>query len=404
MTTFFSSVQTFMSGIEADRQRSLQASVLSGDGLIEQGGRRLVNMASNDYLGLASDPQIREAAARAAQDCGAGVGASRLVTGNHPLFVEVEEKLAALKGTETALLFNSGFQANAGLLAALLDGRLHGLRGRAPKVRLFTDRLNHASLHFGIAASGAVQKRFRHNDLDHLEELLEQSNPEEGPAIVVTESVFSMDGDRLDVGRIRRLAQQYDVFLMIDEAHASGVLGLNGMGLCAHDRSENYDSAELVMGTFGKALGSFGAYAACSDVMKQYLVNRCSGLIYSTGLPPAVLGAMSAALDRVPKMEAERAHLQGLSDRLRERLGMLGLDSLDSSTQIVPVVLGSDQRVMSVAKALKERGYLVGAIRPPTVPEGTGRLRITLSAAHSCEQVEGLLSGLKDILENGGPL
>lgn len=397
MSSFHGLVHDALRAIPAPRLRCLRESRLRPEGMIEQDGRACVNMASNDYLGLARDPAIQDAAARAARDFGGGAGASRLITGTHPLFAEVERKLAALKGTQSALIFNSGFQANLGLLATLLDGAVHGTDGGCPRVQLLSDRLNHASLYAGVWLSGARQRRFRHNDLAHLERLL--ATPHAGGRIVVTESVFSMEGDQLDVPRLRQLARQYDAFLMIDEAHASGVLGHRGMGLCARAVAcEEGARTELVMGTFGKALGGFGAYVACSSVVRDYLVNRCGGLIYSTALPPAVVGAMAAALDKVPTMDRERQHLHALADRLRRGVRDLGLETLGSTTQIVPVVLGDDARVLSVARAVQARGYLVGAIRPPAVPVGTARLRVTPCAQHSFEQIDGFLSALSDSL------
>ena len=401
MSSFHDLVHDALRAIEAPRLRRLRESRLYREGMIEQDGRVCVNMASNDYLGLAQDPAIQDAAARAVRDFGSGAGASRLITGTHPLFAKLERQLAHLKGTQSALIFNSGFQANLGLLATLLDGAVHGMDGGVPRVQLLTDRLNHASLYAGVRLSGARQRRFRHNDLSHLEQLL--AIPHAGARVVVTESVFSMDGDRLDLPRLRQLARRYDAFLMIDEAHASGVLGHQGMGLCARATASE-GRTELAMGTFGKAFGSFGAYVACSLVVRDYLVNRCASLIYSTALPPAVVGAMAAALEKIPTMDQERKHLHALADHLRRGLWALGLETLGSTTQIVPVVLGADAVVLSVARGLQARGYLVGAIRPPAVPAGTARLRVTPCARHSFEQIDGFLLALSDTLAQEGVL
>ncbi|MCZ4282144.1 8-amino-7-oxononanoate synthase [Kiloniella laminariae] len=394
MVGLSSSIQEYLDAIPENRHRTLKNSTPRPGGIIERGKTRLVNFASNDYMGLALDPRLTERAASYARDFGTGSGASRLVTGNHPAYEQIEQKLADLKGTEAALLLNSGFQANSTVLASLLNKNLHGGL-RQTDVLLFTDKLNHASLHFGAQAAQVKQIRFRHNDLVHLEELLEKSKKQPGNRIIVTESVFSMDGDILDVGRIRQLARQHDAFLYIDEAHATGVFGEKGMGLCAGGISKD----ELVLGTFGKGLGSYGAYIACSCIVRDYLINSCPGLIYATALPPQVLGAIDAALDLVPGMEAERQHLQDLGSFLREGLQARGISTGGSTSQIIPVIIGDDATVIQVAKKLEDRGYLVGAIRPPTVPEGSGRLRITLSAAHSHDQVSGLLESLGDILE-----
>lgn len=348
-------------------------------------GRRLLDFSSNDYLGLSHHPELIRRAARFAEEWGAGSGASRLVRGNLAPFAPIEAKLAAAKGTEAALVFTSGYQANAAVLPALLDPKVLGAE---PLV--FADRLIHASLHMGLAAAGIRQTRFRHNDLAHLAELLDLHDGEERPKVIVTETVFSMDGDRADVAALAQLAERHRAFLYVDEAHATGVLGERGFGLAA-----GYGGRiGLVMGTFSKALGGFGAYVAGSAALCDYLVNRCGGLIYSTALPPSVLGAMDAALDLVPGLSAERGHLLQQAERLRALLNRAGLDTGASSTQIVPVILGSEDRALAVAAALEAEGFLGVAIRPPTVPTGTSRIRFALSAPHSAEQVEALAAAV----------
>ncbi|CAO3382079.1 8-amino-7-oxononanoate synthase [Azospirillum argentinense] len=358
-----------------------------GAGRIRRGGRTLLNFSSNDYLGLASHPRLVERARAWTERWGAGATASRLVCGTLELHAEVEAKLARLKGTEAALLFNSGWQANAAVLPALFDRELLG--GDA---LVFTDRLNHASLHHGCAAAGVRQIRFRHNDLDHLDSLLAQRADEPGTRFIVTESVFSMDGDRADVPALAALAERHGAFLFLDEAHATGVLGPRGMGLAALGEGR----VDLAMGTFSKALGGFGAYVAGSRALCDYLVNRCGGLIYATALPPAVLGAMDAALDLVPTLDAERARLQGMAERLRTAFHGLGIDTAGSSTQIVPAIIGAEEDALALSRRLEESGILGIAIRPPTVPPGTSRLRFALSAAHSDADLETLVSAVAD--------
>ncbi|MEH6632261.1 MAG: 8-amino-7-oxononanoate synthase [Halopseudomonas aestusnigri] len=375
--------------IPEGRRRSLKGSTPRGEGRIERGDKIFLNFASNDYLGLSHHPLLIERSSDWVKAYGTGSGASRLITGNHSLYENIERRLAELKGSETALILNSGFQANSSVLSALLHRSLSGGRENS-KILLFTDKLNHASLHFGAQAANAKQIRFRHNDLDHLEHLLSQYEDGNQAKIIVTESVFSMDGDKLDVAAIRSLAQKYDAFLYVDEAHATGVLGINGMGLCAGGISRD----ELIMGTFGKGLGSYGAYVACSKIVKDYLINACSGLIYATALPPQVLGAIDAALELVPSLNSERLHLKECGDLFRGILQKEGLDTGLSCTQIIPVVIGSDQQTMAVANSLEDKGFLVGAIRPPTVPEGTARLRVTLSAVHTKEQITGLAKAI----------
>ncbi|MDQ2104274.1 8-amino-7-oxononanoate synthase [Azospirillum isscasi] len=368
-------------------RRSLLPVRPEGAGRIRRGGRTLLNFSSNDYLGLAAHPLLVERACAWAQRWGAGSTASRLVCGTLELHAEVEAKLARLKGTEAALLFNSGWQANAAVLPALFDRELLG--GDA---LVFTDRLNHASLHHGCAAAGVRQIRFRHNDLDHLDGLLARHAAEPGTRFIVTESVFSMDGDRADVPALAALAERHGAFLFLDEAHATGVLGPRGMGLAALAGGR----ADLAMGTFSKALGGFGAYVAGSQALCDYLVNRCGGLIYATALPPAVLGAMDAALDLVPTLDAERARLQAMAERLRAAFHGLGIDTAGSSTQIVPAITGAEEDALSLSRRLEERGILGIAIRPPTVPPGTSRLRFALSAAHTDADLEALTGAVAD--------
>jgi len=278
------------------------------------------------------------------------------------------------------LLFPTGWQLNAAVLAALLKA--------APGTLLFTDRLIHGSLHAG--AAGHRQIRFRHNDLDHLEELLAGHADQDGPRLIVTESVFSMDGDRADVERLIRIAGAYEAFLYLDEAHATGVLGPEGAGLSRAASGR----VDLVMGTFSKAMGCFGAYVAGSRLLIDYLVNACGGFIFSTAPPPAILGAIDAALDLVPDMESERRKLADHAAYLRGRLADAGIDTGESSTQIIPVIVGEAERALAISAALAADGLLASAIRPPTVPQGTSRLRIALKASHTREDVDRLARAL----------
>ena len=346
---------------------------------IRRDGRRLIDCASNDYLGLSAHPALAERAARWAALYGTGARASRLVPGTLDLHVEVEHRLAQFKKTEHALIFASGWQANASVLPALFA---LSTSETGHEALVFTDRLNHASMHHGCMASGVRQHRFRHNDLTHLEALLARQADAKGLRFIVTESVFSMDGDRADVAGLRAIADRHEAFLYVDEAHATGVLGPHGAGLAAEH------PADLVMGTFSKALGAMGAYVAGSHALCEYLISACSGFIYSTAPSPPKLGAIDAALDIVPGMEAERQQLEAHGNALRAMLAAAGLDTGASTTQIVPVLVGEAGRAMAVAQRLAHDGLLAGAIRPPTVPPGTARLRLTLSAAHSEQDVE----------------
>ena len=261
----------------------------------------------------------------------------------------------------------------------------HNFSGADPLV--YSDMLNHASIHQGCRSAGARQIRYRHNDLDNLESCLAQDAQEDRPRFILTESVFSMDGDRPDLDRLVEISTKYDAFLYLDEAHAMGVLGPNGFGLA----TEYGDRIDMVMGTFSKALGSFGAYVACSAKLRNFLINRCPGLIYSTGLPPAILGANDAALDLVPKMAAERAWLQNAAGRVRHAFHNVGLDIGGSTTQIIPVIVGPEEKALRLSAALERDGLLGVAIRPPSVSTGESRIRFTITAAHNDGDIDRLI-------------
>ncbi|HXP97849.1 MAG TPA: aminotransferase class I/II-fold pyridoxal phosphate-dependent enzyme [Telmatospirillum sp.] len=369
----------------AGRRRRLRGIDRHGDGGLEIDGRSLLDFSSNDYLGLSQHPDLITRAGDFARRWGAGSGASRLVCGNILPFATVEEKLARGKQAEAALVFVSGFQANSSILPALFDGKVLGAE---PLV--FCDKLIHASLIQGCLAAGVRQIRFRHNDLGHLESLLEQHRNEIRPRFIITETVFSMDGDRADPAGLARLAERYGAFLYLDEAHATGVLGDGGFGLAKGMAGPRC----LVMGTFSKALGGFGAYVACTKALRDYLINRCPGLIYATALPPAVLGAMDAALDLLPTLDGRRAHLAASAERFRQAMARVGLDTGASSTQIVPVMLGTEDRALTLAHALEAEGMLGVAIRPPTVPPGSSRIRFAFSARHTDEEIDRLIEAM----------
>ncbi|CAM3670373.1 8-amino-7-oxononanoate synthase OS=Castellaniella defragrans (strain DSM / CCUG 39792 / 65Phen)OX=1437824 GN=BN940_13311 PE=3 SV=1 [Castellaniella denitrificans] len=369
-------------------RRSVRVFGHPAPGRRDHGGREILDFCSNDYLGLSLHPELVARACGHVRRHGAGATASRLVCGTGPACAATEARIARAKGTQAALLFSSGWQANAAILPALS-------RALGADAQVYVDRLVHASLHQGCRAAGIRQIRFRHNDLDHLEALLRARAGQPGRRMIVTESVFSMDGDRCDVAALAALAERHGAFLYLDEAHATGVLGPDGMGLSGLAGGR----VDLAMGTFSKAMGGFGAYVAGSRALCDYLANTCSGFVHTTALPPAVLGAIDAALDLVPGMRAEREALADKADALRGALRSLGLDTGASSTQIVPVLVGDERRALALSEALEARGVLVTAIRPPTVPRGTSRLRIALSAAHTRADIERLVDALSDALE-----
>ncbi|MBF0624307.1 MAG: 8-amino-7-oxononanoate synthase [Magnetococcales bacterium] len=378
------------------RLRTLRLLSPGPGGRVRTGDRELINFSSNDYLGLTHHPLLIERAREWTERWGAGSGASRLICGNLEPFKTVEDKLARGKGSAVALVFNSGFQANAAILAALLDREV---LGREPLV--FSDRLNHASIHHGCRAAGVRQIRYRHNDLNHLESLLQRHRQRPGPRFILSETVFSMDGDRVDLAGLLDLKERHGAFLYLDEAHATGVLGPNGFGLSAVHPGR----VDLAMGTFSKGLGGFGAYAACSQEMAEYLVNNSGGFIYATALPPGVLGAMDAALDLLPTLEAERRQLLATAVRVRHTFREAGLDTGASDTQIIPVVAGEESTVLALSARLEQEGLLAVAIRPPTVPAGGCRIRFTLGAAHGTDDLDRLLAAvpvMARLIEGGG--
>lgn len=375
---------------DTQRRRRLRQVALPGARLVLADGRQLIDASSNDYLGLAQHPALASRAIEWVRRFGAGARASRLITGTLEAVSELETRLAEFKGTPAALILNTGFQANATVLPALF--KLTG----GTEALVFTDALNHASLHAGCRNAGVSPIVFRHNDLTHLEELL-ITHARGHPAFIVTESVFSMDGDRADVAALLALARRHRAVLYLDEAHAGGVLGPQGRGL-AHGL--HTDAADLVvMGTLGKAFGAAGAYIAGSQTLIDYLVNRCAGFVYSTALPPAAYGAVEAALELMPRLDAERALLAERGAALRARLAELEIDTLQSTTQIVPAVLGDEAAALAAQQRLEARGVLAVAIRPPTVPSGLSRLRFSLSAALSAADFAHLLDALRVLRE-----
>lgn len=363
--------------------RSLQP---RADGLLErEDGTVLVDFSSNDYLGLRAHPLLRARAQAWAERYGSGSGASRLVTGTAPGMVALEARLAALKGMEAACIFSSGWQANATLVPALAQLSLAAM-GAAPT--LIVDKFIHASLYHGCAAAGVRPVRFRHNDMEHLESLLQKADSP-GLKIILTESVFSMDGDRADMAALGALARQYGAFLCVDEAHATGILGPDGKGLAD-------GQADLIIGTFSKALGGMGAFVASSSAVCRWLVNKGAGYIYSTAPSPLVLGAVEAALDLLPQMDATRKHVAALAERFRQHMHHARLETGPSSTQIVPVVVGSERMALTLSRMVEDAGFLAIAIRPPTVPPGGCRLRVVLHGNHTETQVDQLAQVLKD--------
>lgn len=343
-------------------------------------------LCSNNYLGLAEHPDVIKESIEAVQQYGTSSGASRLVSGTMSLHEELEQAIADFKVTKTALLFNNGYAANTGIIQALV--------GRGDTV--FSDRLNHASIIDGVLLSGARLYRYQHNDVSSLRNLLENHRGT-GRVLIVTDGVFSMDGDCARLVELVELKKQFNTFLMVDDAHGCGVLGDGGRGVV--ELQSVQESVDIQMGTLGKAFGSFGAYCAVSDEMRQFLINKSRSFIFSTSLPPAVLGASLAALRIIRSQEGK-----GLRDKLlenacyfRDKLVQGGFRLPDGCTQIVPIVTGASDITMEFSKRLLAAGIFVQGIRPPTVPAGSCRLRCTVMATHSREQLDSALSSIISI-------
>ncbi|MCX6900374.1 MAG: 8-amino-7-oxononanoate synthase [Verrucomicrobia bacterium] len=347
-------------------------------------GREVVNFSSNDYLGLANDPLLCNAAARGIERYGVGAGASRLVCGNLAPYAELEARLAGFKGKEAAIVFPSGYAANVGTICALV--------GKGDTVIL--DKLDHASIIDGARQSGATIRIYPHGDLNKLEKLLQSKRV--GRALVVTETVFSMDGDIARLREIVELKDRYGAWLMIDEAHATGLYGKRRRGVAEALRVE--DHADVTLGTMSKALGCVGGFVCGSRALVDLLVNHARSLIYSTALPPAMVAAADAAVKFVMSQSGEVrcSELGKRADELRDGLLKLGFKDIPRGA-IMPLVLGSEMCAAACSRQLFERGFFVPAIRYPTVPRGAARLRLTVTASHTAEQIQNLLVALSPL-------
>ena len=344
----------------------------------------LFDFSSNDYLALSVHPSVISTSRHFLERFGAGSGAARLMSGDLEIHHQLEEKIAHLKGMESALTFGSGYLANVGIIPALA--------GRNDVI--FCDRLNHASIYDGCLVSGARLVRFSHNDPDHLERQLKKYRGNR-KALIVVESIYSMDGDRCPLQDVALLKKRFDCTLMVDEAHATGLFGARGGGVIEEDGLT--EDVDIAMGTFGKALGSYGAYAACSDEMKRYLVNRARSFIYTTALPPAVIGASLAAVDLVGDEPGLREELFRKVSLFKECLTSGGWRNTGPS-QIVPILVGDSRTALEIAAELQENTIFATAVRPPTVPKNTARLRFSITRHLSEETVKKAAEVLLDIL------
>lgn len=352
--------------------------------LMQLDGRQVVNFCSNDYLGLANHPEVIAAFKRGVDQYGVGSGSAHLICGHSHAHHALEDELAAFTGRQRALLFSTGYMANLGAISALV--------GRGDSV--LEDRLNHASLLDGGLLSGARFQRYQHNQLDDLQARLAISN---GKALIVSDGVFSMDGDLALLPDLVNLAEQHGAGLLIDDAHGFGVLGVNGGGVVEHF-GLSQQQVPILMGTLGKAFGTFGAFIAGSDALIEYLIQKARTYVFTTAMPAAVAEATRVSLHLLQQEAWRRQHLQVLISRFRAGAEQQGLQLMASATAIQPIILGDSENALLASQRLLAQGFWVSAIRPPTVPVGTARLRITFSSLHTEQQVDALLEALPKAL------
>jgi len=364
--------------------RKLNPADTRGNGLITIDGVKYHDFCSNDYLGLAYHPKLIKAGLDATNKFGTGSAGSRLLGGDNHLFHQLEESIAHLKGYEAGLIYNSGYQANVSVIGTLCD--------KADMI--VSDKLVHASIIDGISLSSAKYIRFKHNDMEHLKSILEKERDNFKEVFIITESVFSMDGDSSPLEELTFLKNKFNCKLLVDEAHATGVCGDQGEGKVSGDLSSMVD---ICIGTFGKALGSFGAFVTLSNELKKYLINKSRGFIYSTALPPAIIAVNLESLNIINVERNRREILQENATYFSNKLIESGIPVKEPS-HIIPIILGSNEKVIKLCTQLQEKGYWVQPIRIPTVPPGTARIRISLSYSHDRNTLEEFADALKNTI------
>lgn len=361
---------------------------------IDYKGRTLLNLTSNDYLGLAGDRELLKRFYSSLDEpgfldtFGLGAASSRLLTGDSDKAHNLEECLKIAYEKEACLLFNSGYHANIGILPALF----------AKNDLILSDKLNHASIMDGMQLSKAQFKRYRHRDYDHLASLLKTYRKRFNKVVIVSESVFSMDGDVADIGQLIALKEEYDCMLYLDEAHAVGLYGKKGLGMV--EEQEAVDGIDFLVGTFGKAPASIGAFVLCTEEIRSYLINHSRSLIFTTALPPVIHSWNHFVMQEIFTLEAKRIHLKQLGSKLRRELVEKGLKT-DGTTNIVPVMIGDDARAISYAEKMQKRGYLIFPVRPPAVPEGTARFRLSLTGDMEWDDIKNIAVDISDIVIKG---
>tara|TARA_Y100000590_G_scaffold15182_1_gene18273 strand:- start:6971 stop:8155 length:1185 start_codon:yes stop_codon:yes gene_type:complete len=353
---------------------------------IKYKGKTLINLSSNDYLGLSQNKIIKNYTKKIIDNYGIGSGSSRLISGNFDFHEKVEDLLAKKKKSESTIIFSTGYLANYSVLSSILDSKIFK---KDPIV--FSDKLNHQCIYEGCKNNNIKFLRFHHNDMNHLELLLKKNLLKNNPKFILSESIFSMDGDFAKIKDLIYLKKKYGTFLFLDEAHSTGVYGKNGFGLSTEFSNE----IDCVTGTFSKAFGSFGAYVSCSLKLKNFLINKCSSFIYSTSLPFSLLASIYSAIKIIPKLKKERKKLIKNASFLRNYLIDNNFNINNSQSHIIPIIIGDIKKTMKISKNLEKKGFYVVPIRPPTVPSNSSRIRISLSSFHSKDDIKRFLKIFK---------
>ena len=348
--------------------------------------KTLLNFSSNDYLGLSQNNTIKNDTIKIIKKYGIGSGSSRLVSGNFDFHEKIERELAKKKKSETTIIFSTGYLANYSILSSILSSNIFK---KNPIV--FSDKLNHQCIYEGCKDKRINFLRFHHNNMNHLEYLLKKNKFKQNPKFILSESIFSMDGDFADIKSLVNLKKKYNSFLFLDEAHATGVYGKNGFGLSL----EFNNDIDCVTGTFSKAFGSFGAYVSCSKNLKSFLINKCPSFIYSTSLPFSLLASIYSGIKIIPKLKNERKKLIKNSYFLRTMLNKEGFNIGNSQTNIIPIIIGNSKKALIISKKLEKKGFYVVPIRPPSVPPNSSRLRISITSSHSQNNIKKLFKFLK---------
>tara|TARA_Y100000590_G_scaffold228907_1_gene258271 strand:+ start:58 stop:1245 length:1188 start_codon:yes stop_codon:yes gene_type:complete len=384
--------QLFLNSIAKLRKKDLYRNLKSLKRIdavkIKYKKRTLLNFSSNDYLGLSQDKRIKNDTIKLINKYGIGSGSSRLVSGNYDFHEKIEKELARKKKSEAALVFSTGYLANYSILSTVFSSNIF-----KKKPVVFSDKLNHQCIYEGCKNKNIEFVRFHHNDMNHLEFLLKKNKYKQNPIFILSESIFSMDGDFADIQGLVFLKKKYNSFLFLDEAHATGIYGENGFGLSLKYSND----IDCVTGTFSKAFGSYGAYVSCSENFKSFLVNKCPSFIYSTSLPFSLLASIYSAIKIMPSLKKQRKKLIKNSFFLRTLLNKEDFNINNSQTNIIPIIIGSSKKTILISKELEKKGFYITPIRPPSVLPNSSRLRISISSSHHQTDIKRLFNSLKMI-------